>query len=837
MNVELEEGNARKEGDGIQVEICYNDGRCQNNNVDTQFECKSEVLSENEEECMDKDQMTSNFVETAIKEEYSDPKGTTEDESMAVEALRQLGGMFENVSASNPQPVPFRQHICNICGESFERKTDLGNHIVCHQVDRPHACRICGNLFRRKADLQNHMVCHQVERPHRCPQCGADFQRPSSLTNHMKIHTYSPGRALISSGSAIPSAVRTLQNFHGFSSPPSAPASPPLLPQTTATTQSNQTVTNKLSEIQVPSYNGWDVNYSYNRGTDGNALSRSQTLEIPVTSDNNESHYGSVTPKHYSQISNISENVSQFSYEENSESIQNLREQSNIPAIKSIQTLTEQQDIPVVESVQNLQEQQSSPSQSNTEAQLSCNASSYATVTKNNSISFNSEGYEEAAVKVETLPYVPPVECPPTEETYSCVVRHEAKPPVDLNRRPHVCRHCGLGFSRGKALESHERLHQDHWGSPVECDKCEEMFPEDISLQQHRETCVGKTRNIVNQRQQHHEAVQQTQQQAGRYMGASSCPVVPNVNSSQPAKIGKHACTECEKRFTTKQKLFRHMWIHRKRPHVCEICGVSLADRGALDEHRRMQHPGDTPFTCNECGKSFASRQGLWEHGRVHSGNGTPGSSPFLCQRCGKCFASRQGHLIHMRTHTGERPYGCRFCWKAFRDGGTLRKHERIHTGERPHACPLCPRAFNQKVVLREHVRWVHAARNSDGCQLCGYMVGDREALCAHIVKHSDQLAAAAKAAKGKQEHVKTAEAQDGTSRTNCPETPPVLSQECYNTSNYAFISNEGVTSEAPDSNMNNKVIPDIKREYCCDMCGESFKERIELLNHVRIHI
>jgi len=71
---------------------------------------------------------------------------------MAVEALRQLGGMFESVPVLHPLPpaaaapvptmVPLRQHICNICGESFERKTDLGNHIVCHQVDRPHACRL-----------------------------------------------------------------------------------------------------------------------------------------------------------------------------------------------------------------------------------------------------------------------------------------------------------------------------------------------------------------------------------------------------------------------------------------------------------------------------------------------------------------------------------------------------------------------------------------------------------------------------------------------------------------------------------------------------------------------
>ena len=177
---------------------------------------------------------------------------------------------------------------------------------------------------------------------------------------------------------------------------------------------------------------------------------------------------------------------------------------------------------------------------------------------------------------------------------------------------------------------------------------------------------------------------------------------------------------------------------------------MQFEKQNQLDEHRLSAHPGDSPFTCNECGKSFVSRQGLWEHGRMHAGS----PAHFQCDACSKTFSSRQGYLIHHRTHTGERPYGCKYCWKSFRDGGTLRKHERIHTGERPHVCPLCSRAFNQKVVLREHVRWVHAAGKNDSgitgppfaCPLCGAMNQDRDELCAHIVKHSDQMIAEAKA-------------------------------------------------------------------------------------------
>lgn len=357
------------------------------------------------------------------------------------------------------------------------------------------------------------MVCHQMERPHRCPQCGADFQRPSSLTNHMKLHAYIPGRAL------------------HVSSPPVPPPLPNYFPPTTST-QSNQPISNKVSVEQVSSYNGWD----------GNVLPQNQNLETPVTSSNHELTYESLEPKQYSQTPDISENISHFHYGGNSGIV--------IESIKTLQGQRCHTSTPTTEA------HPGNSTQSGSSISNFDNVTHIDYTTKNQNFNFNSDGCGETAVKVEPMPYVSAMNCPSTEETYNCppVVEHP-QPSIHNSQRPHICRHCGLAFAREKALESHTRLHQDHWGSPVECDKCEEMFPEDISLRQHQETCLGKVVGTPQQNQQPQEQ-HHHQQQIERFK-TNPCSVNPSLNVAQPSKMGKHACPECEKRFTSKQKLHR----------------------------------------------------------------------------------------------------------------------------------------------------------------------------------------------------------------------------------------------------------------------------------------
>ena len=120
--------------------------------------------------------------------------------------------------------------------------------------------------------------------------------------------------------------------------------------------------------------------------------------------------------------------------------------------------------------------------------------------------------------------------------------------------------------------------------------------------------------------------------------------------------------------------------------------------------------------------------------------------------------------------------------------------------------CPLCSRAFNQKVVLREHVRWVHAAGKNETevtgppypCPVCGALNQDRDELCAHIVKHSDQMIAEAKAktnnnASPKPKQTKKKSKSSPNSRTK----NPILRSVSRDEQNEALLSiTEGVADK-----------------------------------------
>ncbi len=116
-------------------------------------------------------------------------------------------------------------------------------------------------------------------------------------------------------------------------------------------------------------------------------------------------------------------------------------------------------------------------------------------------------------------------------------------------------------------------------------------------------------------------------------------------SNSPPGKDGKLVCLKCDKRFSRKDSLTRHMLVHT----------------------------GHYKFYCDQCKKGFMDTTSYNEHMRRHEG------LRHHCEHCSKPFNSRLGLQLHLSVHTGQYKHWCFKCGKGFNTKMTFERHNENH--------------------------------------------------------------------------------------------------------------------------------------------------------------
>lgn len=195
----------------------------------------------------------------------------------------------------------------------------------------------------------------------------------------------------------------------------------------------------------------------------------------------------------------------------------------------------------------------------------------------------------------------------------------------------------------------------------------------------------------------------------------------------------KYCCSKCPKSYSRRDQLIDHMNNHNGvKPNVCTYCNKAFNQLCNLKDHIRT-HTGETPFLCSQCGKGFNNSSNLRQHMMRHTG-----VKPFSCALCPKTFCTKGQMTSHMITHTDAQPFKCEECGAGFTMSSSLKKHKMIHLGIRAFECDACPRRFVNKDHLKRHYR-IHTGEKPFKCKFCERSFTQSNDLIKHTRLHVGQ--------------------------------------------------------------------------------------------------
>uniref|UniRef100_A0A336N2F0 CSON008860 protein n=1 Tax=Culicoides sonorensis TaxID=179676 RepID=A0A336N2F0_CULSO len=300
---------------------------------------------------------------------------------------------------------------------------------------------------------------------------------------------------------------------------------------------------------------------------------------------------------------------------------------------------------------------------------------------------------------------------------------------------------------------------------PVNCKKCQTLFPSERSVRSHLPYCDGQNKGVFP---------------LDRVPFCKYCnktfttwSIVRRHEQMRHEKIIRFTCELCGFGTFEKQKLELHKVIHldNPKPYSCDICGPekTLRSLNGVRHHMHLYHLNQAKFMCEICSKKFLAKSSLMQHVQTKHNE----MRTFKCPDCDKYFKSAacvkshrykvhvpkekkprimcpQCDYITHDKHTFERhklihlddsekPFHCQFCKKGFTSLGNKVRHEKSHLDIRDFICTYCQKGFRTKDDLRIHIRH-HTGEKPYVCEICGQKYGDRGCYRSHLIGHERQL-------------------------------------------------------------------------------------------------
>ena len=141
------------------------------------------------------------------------------------------------------------------------------------------------------------------------------------------------------------------------------------------------------------------------------------------------------------------------------------------------------------------------------------------------------------------------------------------------------------------------------------------------------------------------------------------CKTIAELNEHFIAKHQKLKCQDCDKTFTKLQSYQKHMYLHKRPNHRCDICGKGFSFHSQLTTHLPVHTTSHTHHcTSPKCDKSFTHAGDLKKHLKTHS------KKWWHCEIAGCSYKNRDKCNLksHMLKHNTCKKFTCKYCDKKF---------------------------------------------------------------------------------------------------------------------------------------------------------------------------